>query len=82
MSALVARVMQQRLTWCTASRSACVVLAYVSQSGGSEDGCRVLAPVARVMKQGDLHGVCLGAGVDAGVAASNRVVGCQLRLLG
>ena len=82
MSALVARVTQQWLTWCTASRSACVVLAFVSRSGGSGDGCRVLALVARVTEQATYMACGLGVGVDAGVAASDRVVGCRLRLLG
>ena len=80
MSALVARVTQQWLTWCTASRSACVVLAFVSRSGGSGDGCWASSPVAWAAEQAARLVRGLGAGVDARAAALVLGVGCRLRV--
>ena len=60
-------------------RGQCVGFLSVRRSGGSGDGCRVSAPVARAAEQAARLVRGLGVGVDAGVAASVLVVGCRLR---
>lgn len=53
---------------------------FVRRSGGSEDGCRVSAPVARAAEQAARLVRGLAVGVDAGAAAS--VFGCRVSATG